>query len=477
LKTRFLFLALLTALGIAVAGLSGTASVASTRTTAPAVQWSKAIRVPGMTHLNRGDREEVRSVSCAPTGACAAAGSYADHRQRNQGFVVTERDGRWANARPVPGLQALNRGGDAEASVVSCGAAGVCAAGGYYTDKRGERAFVVLAKNGHWGKAAPVRGTAELASVDTVTCGAAGACVAGGSYMDKSGAIQPFVVSELHGKWGRAIRVPGTAVLNSGHYGNAGAIACLGPGTCAAGGLVEDAAGHEDAFVASETDGHWAQAVEVPGTPDPGDPEDRFVADVASVSCATGSCTAGGSLRGASGNLEAFVMSETGGTWSDVVQIPGTEGGDAAVDSLSCFAAGCVAVGYYDDGSGTKEFVSTETSGVWSAATIEALDTSALGSQADLFEFSCISVDACVAGGDYGNGAVLRPFVGDETDGQWSKPIPVPGMAKLNSAGFGDLESLSCGGGVCAAGGFAEKGYAEGTSHMRAFVVLGTVAE
>jgi hypothetical protein len=44
----------------------------------------------------------VQAVSCASAGNCAAAG-YA----YGQGFVVSERNGRWGQAAEIPGLEAL----------------------------------------------------------------------------------------------------------------------------------------------------------------------------------------------------------------------------------------------------------------------------------------------------------------------------------------------------------------------------------
>ena len=60
-----------------------------------------------------------------------------------QAFVVIQLNGTWHTAIEVPGTAALNRGGDAYLASVSCGAAGNCSTGGFYTDSSGrEQAFV-----------------------------------------------------------------------------------------------------------------------------------------------------------------------------------------------------------------------------------------------------------------------------------------------------------------------------------------------
>jgi hypothetical protein len=51
--------------------------------------------------------------------------------------------GTWGAAVEVPGTAALNTGGNARLYSVSCGAAGTCSAGGFYTDSSGhQQAFV-----------------------------------------------------------------------------------------------------------------------------------------------------------------------------------------------------------------------------------------------------------------------------------------------------------------------------------------------
>jgi hypothetical protein len=94
-------------------------------------RWGKAVQVPGTAALNRGGGARVSSVSCT-RGGCAAGGFYTDAGGHRQGFVVGQRRGRWLSAAPVPGLAALNVGGDAVVNSVRCASDGDCAAGGRY---------------------------------------------------------------------------------------------------------------------------------------------------------------------------------------------------------------------------------------------------------------------------------------------------------------------------------------------------------
>ena len=169
--------------------------------------WHKAIDVPGLAALNHGSPGAgLYSISCAKAGSCAAVGSYTDGSGKSQPFVVSERNGKWGKAIKIPGLAALNRGNHAEARSISCGAPGFCAAGGYYTGPapsphyNDQHAFVVTETNGVWNTAVEVPGSAALttvgyAGVNAVSCGAARSCVAGGLYVDDSHTTQSFVTA------------------------------------------------------------------------------------------------------------------------------------------------------------------------------------------------------------------------------------------------------------------------------------------
>jgi hypothetical protein len=97
-------------------------------------------------------------VSCASAGNCAAGGfyavGYADGQGYYQAFVTTERHGTWQKTIGVPGLAALNKDRNAQVRSVSCAPAGSCTAGGLYTDRGGDQqGFVSTERHGRWGTA------------------------------------------------------------------------------------------------------------------------------------------------------------------------------------------------------------------------------------------------------------------------------------------------------------------------------------
>lgn len=440
------------------------------------VGWGGSVEASGLEVLKGSGYGSVLAVSCAAPGDCAAGGAGGG----KQAFVVSETNGAWGKPIAVPGLKRLNTGGHAAVVAISCPAAGECVAGGYYSvDLFVYEPFVVSETNGVWGRAIEVRGTEPPPDVGgddqvvSISCAAVGECAAGGSYSDASG-DQAFVVSETGGVWGTAIVVPGTAALNTGGYATVKSISCAAAGECAAGGFYSqhDATEGELAFVASETNGVWGDAIEVPGMP----PLSSGTSEVDAISCpAAGECAAGGVYPSG-----AFLVDEKNGSWGTAIGVPGMEkltgpGLFADVASVSCSAAGeCAAVGgfynstTYDSGG----FLVSETSGTWGNA-IKVPGTAKLPAYiASMDSVSCAAPGECAAGGVYHfsdfDGHVL---VVSETNGKWEKAIEVPG-SPAPATGWGAGISVSCAAaGECAAGGYVASGtHPAGAGRLRAFV-------
>jgi hypothetical protein len=356
----------------------------------------------------------------------------------------------------VPGIGALNKGGNAGISSMSCTSAGDCAAGGYYTDRSGnQQAFVVSERDGLWRPAIEVPGTGRLnkggnADIAPVSCTATGSCTAGGEYRDRTGHYQAFVVSERDGLWRPAIEVPGTGRLNKGGNAQIASISCASAGDCSAGGWYTGGSGHQQAFVASERHGLWRPAIEVPGT---GTLNRGGFARVDSVSCASsGNCAAGGSYRDGSGGRQAFIAVTSDGRWHTAIEVPHSgalnEGGNAEVFDLSCPSAGnCVAGGWYLDSSGTHQaFVADESNGTWHRA-IELPGSGRLNRDdaAWIASISCVSAGNCEAGGAYMDGSGnQQALVASERHGAWRRATEVPGVGALNKGGDAEVNSVSC---------------------------------
>ena len=175
-------------------------------------RWGKAIEVPGLAALNKGGDAAGQLGVVRLGGQLRGRRALRGRRRRQQGFVAVERNGRWGKAIEVPGLAALNTGGDAEVDSVSCASAGNCAAGGYYRPVPAEQGFVASRAErplGQGDRGARPGGPEQAAGTPrSARCRAhsAGNCAAGGYYSDRSDHDQGFVASERNGVLGHGNR-------------------------------------------------------------------------------------------------------------------------------------------------------------------------------------------------------------------------------------------------------------------------------
>jgi WD40 repeat protein len=387
--------------------------------------WGASQGVRGPANLVDGFGDDAQ-VSCASPGDCSAVGDYYAGGQDEQGFAVSEINGVWRAAHEVPGVTDLAKGEHSLLGSVSCASAGNCSAGGTYTSAGSGSAFLANETGGTWGSAVEVPGIASLAArvtaaeITSVSCGSPGNCSAGGYFV--AGAYDAFVVNETDGTWGNAELVPGLTGLNTAHDASITSVSCASPGTCSAGGYFAVSVGHGgpaasvEAFVVDETGGSWGNAEAVPGIAALN--TDRH-AEITSVSCASaGDCAAGGTYWTGPTSSQAFVVDESAGTWGTAITVPGlgAPGGDgrAALTSISCGSAGDCAAGGSDGGGGADEaFVASETNGTWGAA--EGVPGSAAlgtGNGVQLASVSCAAAGYCSAGGYYdAYGPLGNPFV------------------------------------------------------------------
>jgi hypothetical protein len=442
--------------------------------------WGTAIEVPGLRSLNQGGLAELGSVSCGPKGQCLAVGGYRDAANHEQAFVAGEQNGTWRRAIEIPGSGTLNAGGGAAADSVSCVSAGNCAVVGTYTDASSSgEVFVASRTNGTWGTPIEVPGFSSLnqhgpVGPHSVSCASAGNCAAVGGYQDASFRLQVYAVSERNGTWGSAIEIPGSGALNAGGDAAVFSVSCPSAGNCAAGGFYKDASGQTQAFVVSETNGAWGTAIEVPGS---GALNAGGDASVGTVSCiSAGDCVAVGGYRDGAGNHQAFVVRETNGTWGNAIEVPGSgalnSGGIAFAESVSCTATGyCAVAGSYTDGGGQAQtFVASETNGTWRhAIQIPGSGTLPAGRFGSDATVSCGSAGNCAAGLTYTSDlGPQQAFVVSETNGTWGNAIAIPGLGALNTGGNASVSSVSC----ASAGNCAAGGtYTDRAGRSQAFVV------
>jgi hypothetical protein len=208
--------------------------------------------------LATANEAQVISVSCANPGNCAVVG-YASTDSNYLGFVADEKNGSWGAAQWVGGGGSFTIPISVSCASPGNCLAGVWAgsAGDKYGDGGYSQAYLVSEENGKWGNLFVPPGVppgdpdlGPWAAVTSVSCASPGNCVATGFDSDASDEpLQDFVVAERNGVWGTAEKVPGTATLGLGPGDHSPAVSCAWAGNCAIGGSYGDGSGHSQVFV------------------------------------------------------------------------------------------------------------------------------------------------------------------------------------------------------------------------------------
>ncbi len=285
-------------------------------------------------------------------------------------------------------------------------------------------------------------------------------------------------MNQVSGTWGFPTEVPDFTTLKLEDASEMTTLSCASATACVGvGSYVSHVTGTAQPIIFNETNGVWAQPVEVTGSA-------AFningLAFVGGLDCASPmSCVARGdviSVSGTSATLVPFFISDDNGVWGPIEAIPGVAalgGADqAALTALSCGAPGdCAAGGDYLDASGQSQaFTLNEVGGVWDSAT-QLFATQLLGSglSNSVISIECPSAGNCTGIGGFADAkGAPQPFVIDETNHVWSRAVEVPGVQALNDDDGATLTTLSCSApGTCSAGG----AYADAGNNTQAFLV------
>ena len=433
--------------------------VARTMTAGPAV-WSRYSEISGIDSVNTGQEAKILSVSCSSAGNCTAGGYYRTQvaYTYSVAFVATQTDGVWGPQLPIPSMPVPAGPQEAKVSSVSCSSAGNCTVGGQYLDNIGYQAFVATQTNGSWGTFSVIPGLNALntggnANVVSVSCSSAGNCTVGGQYQNSIG-YQAFVATQTNGSWGTYSVIPGLYAINIGGNANVASVSCSSAGNCTVGGYYQTQSGVQ-AFVATQTNGTFSTYSHIPGL---NAANSGNYASVASVSCSSaGNCSVGGGFYGLNGG-QGFVASQINGIWGSFSQIDGVQAlavNGGRVTSISCVATGyCTASGYYTSATfKVTTFVATQTNGVWSSYShIPGLNAAATDNRSTPNSLSCTSAGNCTIGGTYYNGKD-RAFVATQNNGQWDTYAEIP---NLNDDSLkAEPTSISCSSASnCTVGGF-----------------------
>jgi hypothetical protein len=391
---------------------------------------------------------ELAAISCPSSGNCEAVGYYVDSSYSDQGLLLSESSGSWsASKAPLPS--------NAETALqqvwlfgVSCSSAGNCGAFGWYMNTSLRYQYMVLSEvAGAWtATAAPVPSGGSSASVDAIACPAAGSCVAVGSYDDSSGVTRGLLLDESSGSWS-ASTAPLPAGAAAKPSASLGAVTCVSSTSCEAAGSYEDASGNGDGLLLADVSGTWS-ASEAP-LPAGAASSGQSVA-IDSLSCTGGSCAAGGSYLDASGQQQALLLAESGGTWSaSEAPLPAgaaTSGQQATAWTVSCPAAGsCTVAGGYVDGSGNDDaMLLVLASGLWSVSVPPVPADAAADPGSYVAALSCAGTGSCAAIGDYDTSAGQEGYMTlSEVGGSWSAATaPLP--SGVSPSPTASVRSVAC---------------------------------
>jgi hypothetical protein len=332
--------------------------------------WTQAVPATFGTGIQNANPEaQFESVSCSSARNCTAVGYFKDVAGDRQAFTQTSTNGTWAEAVPSTfGAGVQNANPDAELLSVSCSSAGNCTAAGWFKDAAGDKqAFTQTSTGGNWAEAVPatfgagVQNANPYAIFESVSCSSAGNCTAVGRFKDAAGVGvgQAFTQTSTGGNWAEAVPATfGAGVQHPNPEATFFSVSCPSVGNCTAAGYFRDAAGNEQAFTQTSTNGTWAEAV--PATFAAGiqntNPATRFF----SVSCASaGNCTAAGFFSDAAGDSRAFTQTSTNGVWADgdpATFADGSSyiaaGSSSYFNAVSCAGPGkCTAAGFLANGT------------------------------------------------------------------------------------------------------------------------------
>jgi hypothetical protein len=180
-------------------------------------RWNRGVelRLPGDAPANVNAR--VSGIACPRAGVCVAVGGYPKSLADvdfGRIFAATETGGRWQPARELrlPANAASPPQGQLNA--VTCTAAGSCLALGDYVDNAGDtQAMLISERNGRWAQATeilPPSSAAPNPEADfyAITCQPGGQCVIAGFYEDSTGGIAALGLVESHGTFVTAQQIP-----------------------------------------------------------------------------------------------------------------------------------------------------------------------------------------------------------------------------------------------------------------------------
>jgi hypothetical protein len=304
-----------------------------------------------------------------------------------------------------------------------------------------------------------------------ISCPSATDCVAVGWGASSSATLPSFAVSESNGHWGPPTLIAGSAGSPGGTLND---VSCSAVGECIASSV--------DAVLVVEHKGHWS-----------GDISER-IPPLANTPIETTSCSQMGLcwaisenfFQGGLGGLYAVGVKD--GRWIpphrlDPPPTPGATPERASPVGVSCWSrTSCTFLGGANVASEStspqwRQFVQTETNGVWSPAQWVPPDAdSSTGGLYSVFvfqeSFTCVSRGTCSIGGFGARGehSIATGAVEQEIDGKWMPTVVGFGRSPTSSSYVVQVACHSISLCVASGGSDAPSGGSDGSLFFRAQV-------
>jgi hypothetical protein len=407
------------AASLAVALIAAAAVPADATSIGKAPAWSSVeVHSPHTTYFSPS--AGLFAVTCTSTAKCLAGGSYVNSAGHEQAMVVSSSRTRWFGARTISlPHTSYAKFGEGLIAGLTCTSPGNCVAVGYLGTQQGlpgdGRGFIVTEVKGTWHKALvpaePANASPkQYGELFSVACTGPGSCVAVGFYTNKALGYDGTIVTEVKGRWGKAVQVklPSNAAVPARSLTNISSVQCPQAGQCVAVGRYKTKAGAIEALRVTQARGRWGRAAEVAAPHNAAASPD---AGLATISCATRTtCVAIGPYATKSGASAAMTVTLSKGRWSaarglSTVPSNAAANAQASLYLISCSPKTCQALGYYISAPGTRLWmVVSESGGHWGKAQqIPQPAKAAAGSPGPVYPYgvSCTSAGWCSAVGTY----------------------------------------------------------------------------
>ncbi len=339
------------------------------------------------------------SVACPTTRLCVAVGTASSAG----GLILTWSGRSWTLTRPsAPGPGSAIT----ELSGVACPTATECLAVGTFRDSAGMLHGLLLTRSGSsWTDAqAPLPAGGSNLILSSVACSSSSQCAASGSFLTSAGKFDALMLTWAGSTWSDT-PVPLPANMDQQSFGGLTALSCSASGHCVAVGGYADTSGAGRGLLVSGSGSSWTAAQ----APVPAGAGRMQSVDLESVSCVALSCAAVGDYLDAAENEEGILLTGTGTSWTAVTAPlpanarPSQETGPTGAWSVTCPAAAqCTAAGgYVDSASHLQGLLLTLSGSTWTAAEAPLPANASASPAAQLFTVACPSAAHCAAAGVY----------------------------------------------------------------------------